>query len=62
MDNTFEKIESTSSEENDSSSSEESLDDINSYIKNRLENEIQRIQQGENKEIEKRYQRYIDYG
>ena len=41
---------------------DESLDDINSYIKNRLENEIQRIQQGENKEIEKRYQRYIDYG
>ena len=41
---------------------DESLDDINSYIKNRLKNEIQKIESGENKEIEKRYQRYVDYG
>jgi hypothetical protein len=42
MDNTFEKIESTSSEENDSSSSEESLDDINeSTVFMNLENKKQ---------------------
>ena len=41
---------------------DKSLDDINSYIKNRLKNEIQKIESGENKEIEKRYQRYVDYG
>ena len=41
---------------------DESLDDINSYIKNRLKNEIQKIESGENNEIEKRYQRYVDYG
>ncbi len=40
----------------------ESLSDINSYIKNRLKNEIKQIELGGNKEIEKRYQRYIDYG
>ena len=40
----------------------ESLNDINSYIKNRLKNEINQIELGENKEIEKRYQRYVDYG
>ena len=40
----------------------ESLSDINSYIKNRLENEIKQIELGGNKEIEKRYQRYVDYG
>ncbi len=41
---------------------DESLNEVSSYIKNRFENEIKRIQIGENKEIEKRYQRYIDYG
>ena len=41
---------------------DKSLDDINSYIKNRLKNEIQKIESGENNEIEKRYQRYVDYG
>jgi len=41
---------------------DKSLDDINSYIKNRLKNEIQKIKLGENNEIEKRYQRYVDYG
>jgi len=40
----------------------ESLNDVNSYIKNRLKKEIQQIKLGGNKEVEKRYQRYIDYG
>ena len=39
-----------------------SMNEINSYIQNRLKNEIEQIKLGENKEIEKRYQRYIDYG
>ena len=41
---------------------DDSLDEINSYINNRLKNEIEQIKLGENKEIEKRYQRYVDYG
>ena len=41
---------------------DESLNEINSYIQNRLKNEIEQIKLGENKEIEKRYQRYINYG
>ena len=41
---------------------DESLNEINSYIENRLKNEIEKIKLGENIEIEKRYQRYIDYG
>ena len=36
--------------------------EINSYIDNRLKNEMEKIRLGENKEIEKRYQRYIDNG
>ena len=39
-----------------------SMNEINSYIQNRLKNEIEQIKLGENKEIEKRYQRYINYG
>ena len=39
-----------------------SMNEINSYIQNRLKNEVEQIKLGENKEIEKRYQRYIDYG
>ena len=41
---------------------DDSVNEINSYIQNRLKNEIEQIKLGENKEIEKRYQRYIDYG
>ena len=41
---------------------DDSMNEINSYIQNRLKNEIEQIKLGENKEIEKRYQRYIDYG
>ena len=36
--------------------------DIIRYIKSRREIEYARIINGENKEIEKRYDRYIDYG
>ena len=36
--------------------------DIIRYIKSRREIEYSRIINGENKEIEKRYDRYIDYG
>ena len=39
-----------------------SMNEINSYIQNRFKNEVEQIKLGENKEIEKRYQRYIDYG
>ena len=46
----------------DSLKTDESLNEINSYIENRLKNEIETIRLGENKEIEKRFQRYIDYG
>ena len=31
-------------------------------MKNRFENEKEIIMKGENKEVEKRYQRYLDYG
>ena len=41
---------------------DESLSEINSYIDNILKNEMKKIRLGENKEIEKRYQRYINYG
>jgi len=46
----------------DSLKNDESLNEINSYIDNRLKNEIEKIKLGVNNEIEKRYQRYIDYG
>ena len=39
-----------------------SMNEINSYIQNRFKNEVEQIKLGENKEIEKRYQRNIDYG
>ena len=41
---------------------DDSMNEINSYIQNRLKNEVEQIKLGQNKEIEKRYQRYIDYG
>ena len=37
------------------------FEDISHYIKNRFEDEKKLIISGENKEVEKRYQRYIDY-
>jgi hypothetical protein len=38
------------------------FDDIKNYIKRRRIEEIEKIKNGENKEIERRYERYIDYG
>ena len=38
------------------------LEDISKYIKQRQNSEIEKIKQGLNKEIEKRYDRYVDYG
>jgi len=35
---------------------------IRGYIKNRQKVEIERIRAGKNPEIEKRYERYVDYG
>lgn len=35
---------------------------IKSYIKNRHKEEVEKITQGKNPEIEKRYKRYVDYG
>ena len=36
--------------------------EINDYMKNRFENEKNIIKNGNNNEVEKRYQRYLDYG
>lgn len=38
------------------------LKDMNDYIKLRRKQEINKIKEGKNNEIEKRYKRYIDYG
>jgi len=38
------------------------FEEINSYMKNRFENEKKIIKDGDNNEVEKRYQRYLDYG
>ncbi len=35
---------------------------IKSYMNNRYKEEIEKILQGKNPEIEKRYKRYVDYG
>jgi len=40
----------------------ENFQEINSYIKQRWKNEIEKISDGKNKEIEIRYDRYLDYG
>lgn len=36
--------------------------DIKSYVRNRHTQEIEKILEGKNQEIEKRYARYVDYG
>ncbi len=36
--------------------------DIRKYTKRRFDDEIERIKSGENNEVEKRYDRYLDYG
>ena len=38
------------------------FEEINHYIKNRFENEKKLIKSGDNNEVEKGYQRYLDYG
>lgn len=42
--------------------SESQFSDIKSYMNNRYKEEIEKIIQGKNQEIEKRYKRYVDYG
>ena len=46
----------------DSFQSASNLDEMTNYIKLRRNQEIRNIKEGQNKEIEKRYDRYIDYG
>ena len=46
----------------ESFSKSEALDDISKYVKYRRTSEIEKIKQGINEEIEKRYDRYVDYG
>ena len=41
---------------------EKEFEEINQYMKNRFENEKKLIKSGDNNEVEKRYQRYLDYG
>ncbi len=41
---------------------EEPYSEIKSYIKNRHAEEVQKVLDGKNQEIEKRYARYMDYG
>ena len=38
------------------------FEEISAYIRRRVDAEIARIRRGDNREIEKRYDRYIDYG
>ena len=46
----------------DAYSQDNKLNDITEYIKRRKKEEIEKILNGENKEVEKRYDRYVDYG
>ena len=41
---------------------DEKFSDMKKYIQNRKEDEIKKILSGQNPEIEKRYDRYVDYG
>ncbi len=41
---------------------QEEFTDILKYIKMRKNSEYEKIKSGENKEVEKRYDRYVDYG
>ena len=40
----------------------EDFSEMGKYIQTRLNEEISRIKEGKNREIEKRYDRYVDYG
>lgn len=42
--------------------SEGEFSDIKSYMSHRYKEEVEKILQGKNPEIEKRYKRYVDYG
>ena len=46
----------------DSFQDSSNLEEITNYIKLRKNHEIKKIKEGKNKEIEKRFKRYIDYG
>ena len=46
----------------ESLSKSQGLEDISKYVKQRQNSEIVKIKQGLNNEIEKRYDRYVDYG
>lgn len=46
----------------DSYPKEEKFAEINKYIEFRKNEEYKKIKSGENKEIETRYDRYVDYG
>lgn len=46
----------------DSYPDEDEFKEIKNYIINRKKQEIEKILDGKNKEVEKRYDRYIDYG
>ncbi|KAF6242638.1 hypothetical protein C6988_08210 [Nitrosopumilus sp. b1] len=41
---------------------DEKFQEMKKYIQNRTKIEIDKIMKGENKEVEKRYDRYVDYG
>ncbi|MHA7647684.1 hypothetical protein [Nitrosopumilus sp. S4] len=41
---------------------EKEFEDIQKYVDFRKNEEYRKIQSGENKEVEKRYDRYVDYG
>lgn len=46
----------------DSLQNSSTFEEMSNYIKLRRKQEFENIKEGKNKEIEKRYQRYIDYG
>ena len=46
----------------DSYPKEENFSEMNKYIEFRKNEEFQKILAGENSEVEKRYDRYVDYG
>ncbi len=46
----------------DSYPDEDEFKEIKNYIINRKKQEIEKIFDGKNKEVEKRYDRYVDYG
>jgi hypothetical protein len=41
---------------------DENFEEINSYLNKRYAQEMKKIRNGENPEVEKRYDRYLDYG